>query len=146
MLYFQEHHSFSLTEHPDFLELYHSIQARIQSDLDASPVPHFDTTQHNTYRELSIISAFKGLILQGVQSSIPVGALPPSKTSLRNKSNRYDFRRAMIMEDCDDISLGLMDLIIISKPDNALAIFRFVHHLQLARQLYASIANSPLDD
>ena len=136
---------YNTTSHPSFRFVHNKIMARIDTEKSNVEVANYSQIQHNTRREMCIQRAFRLLIDQGLDRGIDVKICPP-KFVLRNKANVYDVRRALILEDCDDLSVALLDLIIISQPFNDHEICAFVHHLQLARDCYAAYPNTSTDD
>jgi hypothetical protein len=130
--------------HPDFDKLLSEIHIRIDSQTLRPEREGFSLIQHNTLREAQVISSFQDLLKDAAAQGIPISDLPPSKRHLRNRSNTFDVRRALIMEDCDDMSVFLLESIK-SNSVGALSIFRFVTQLQTARQLYAALPNIAKD-
>lgn len=137
---------FSTTSHPSFRFVYASIQDRINTELSNPTLNGYDKIHRSDKREDGITRAFRGLIDQGLLNNIPL--LDESilfKPIIRNKSNQFDVRRALVLQQCDDISIALMDYITIATPTDVFEICSFVHHLQLARALYLSYPSTDCD-
>lgn len=151
MDYYWLTHMFPMHNHHQFKSLYEEIKARINSWSLSEEVPLYDKIVYPTLREHLIVSAYQGLLLQGGQTGIPITDLSASRGLIQNKSNQFDSRRALVLEDCDLVSLALLDLIIANNSKkfcaaDCLQIYRFVHFLQVARSHYLSIPSSEHDD
>jgi hypothetical protein len=151
MDYYHLCHMFPLHGHFQFKTKYDEISARISSWKSSIEIPGYDKIVHTTLREHLIVSAYQGLIAQGAHTGIPILSVGPNPGIIQNKSNQFDSRRALVLEDCDLLSLALMDLIIANNSvqfcaSDSLQIFRFVHFLQCARSHYFSLPNNNHDD